>query len=251
MLFWKPLSEGSTLRGTRRLSNSLFDKGMNPGANGVRGTADQCNRDAANTDISNQCMYESGMSTFCGVTKGWFSELLFGFSFFQRAFLSSFLKSGTTKEISDGLYTLPTTGWKYMSLTKKNGDVNWYKRGIFTKYNLYHVATLSKWSRDDSRMCYSAAVPVEVWRPRPLSPESFKMTIRRKKETHSFCCLLVVSPSLLLRGSQWVVYRNVCIRTFHQHNNADIPSISFLFLLGSVSNHGCQLDLLLLPWTSA
>lgn len=134
---------------------------------------------------------------------------------------------------------------------QKNIDVNWYKRGIFTKYTLYHVATLSQWSRDDSRMCYSAAVPVEVWRPRPLSPESFKMTIRRKKETHSFCCLRVVSPSLLLRGSQWVVYRNVCIRTFHQHNNADIPSISFLFLLGSVSNHGCQLDLLLLPWTSA
>lgn len=111
------------------------------------------------------------------------------FFFFKGHFFSSFLKSGTTKEISDGLYTL-STGWRYMSLTKKkNGDVNWYKRGIFTEYNLYHAAILSQWSRDDSRMCYSAAVPVEVWRPRPLSPESFKMTIRRKKETHSFCCL--------------------------------------------------------------
>lgn len=174
------------------------------------------------------------------------------FFFFKGHFFLCFWKVGPQrKQVMDFIHCQRQAEGTCHWQKKKNVNVNWYKRGIFTKYNLYHVATLSQWSRDDSRMCYSAAVPVEVWRPRPLSPESFKMTIRRKRETHSFCCLRVVSPSLLLRGSQWVVYRNVCIRTFHQHNNADIPSISFLFLLGSVSNHGCQLGLLLLPWTSA
>lgn len=52
-------------------------------------------------------------------------------------------------------------------------------------------------------------------------------------------------------GSLLLLYRNVFIRTFHQHNNTDISSISFLFLQGSVSNHRCQLEKLLLPWTSS
>lgn len=52
----------------------------------------------------------------------------------------------------------------------------------------------------------------------------------------------------------FLVHRNVSVLgAFHQHhhNNADVSSISFLFLRGSVSDHHCQLEQLLLPWTSA